>query len=583
MCRRVLTLGAIVIALISGQVRAETADPLRAIPAGVDAVLKVESPSALYHAIYDHPATQDFLKIDAIAAIYDTTNIRRFLQVVAYLEKELGHQRLDLLDRLAGGGVAVAAQFDKKAVLVAVQAKDEELLKQFVALSLKVLDQELSRQGDAQKIQTRTHRGVSVWQLGEQFHAARQGAVWLMSNQRSLLETALDLSGSSNDSLPKTKSFADMKSRLPQQPLLWGALNLEHVKEFPNVKNALNSLALDPTTLFLVGGLVDIIKRSPYVCAGLARDGDNLQVRIAMPRGRDGMAPVAAMLLPGDERGSLPILAPPHVLTSTSYFLDLGKFWDDRHKILSPEQVKRMDQFEAQTSKYLRGLSLGAILRQAGKYHRIVTTIPDKFPYKIKPTVQTGAFGVVLDMRDPAFAKSLGTILRGAALVGGLKYGVKMVDEQHQGHTLVTYYFPENGKFEGDDNNIRFNFNPCFTQVGDQFVIASTLELGKDLIDCLVKENSQAASPATQRTRVYATGLADNLRAAEDLFVSQAILGQALPAAQAKQQFEELVHLVQRLGRVSLETYYRPDEFRFDVRWQYEMKANQKTFDARTP
>ena len=51
-------------------------------------------------------------------------------------------------------------------------------------------------------------------------------------------------------------------------------------------------------------------------------------------------------------------------------------------------------------------------------------------------------------MRDPAFAQSLGTILRGAALVGGLKYGVKMVDEKHQGHTLVTYYFPEKGAFE---------------------------------------------------------------------------------------------------------------------------------------
>ena len=40
--------------------------------------------------------------------------------------------------------------------------------------------------------------------------------------------------------------------------------------------------------------LVDVIKRSPYVCAGLARDGNNLEVRIALPRGREGMAPLAA-------------------------------------------------------------------------------------------------------------------------------------------------------------------------------------------------------------------------------------------------------------------------------------------------
>jgi hypothetical protein len=409
--------------------------------------------------------------------------------------------------------------------------------------------------------------------LGKDFHAARAGSALLISNQASVLEKAIDLymDGGEN-SLAHMKSLAEMKGRLPRDPLLWGALNLEQIKNIPNVKNTLNTLGLDPTTLFTIGGLVDVIKRSPYVCAGLARDGNNLEVCIALPRGRDGMAPLAAMFLPEDERGSLPMLQPPRVLSSTSYFLDLGKFWDNRHKILTPEQAKSMDQFEAQTGKYLKGIGLGTILRQAGKYHRIVSTIPDKFPYKIKPTVQTGAFAIVLDMRDPGFAKSMSTILRGAALVGGFQYGLKMVDEKHQGHSLVTYYFPENGKFDGDDNNIRFNFSPCFTHVGNQFVIASTLELGKDLVDCLIKETSAGASPATQRTHVYGSGVAANLRTAEDLLVTQAILGQALPAADAKKQYENLVRLVERLGQVNLETRYGPQEFRVDIRWQYDKK-----------
>ena len=334
----------------------------------------------------------------------------------------------------------------------------------------------------------------------------------------------------------------------------------------------MNTLGLDPATMFTVGGLVDVIKRSPYVCAGLAREGNNLHVRIAMPRGSDGMAPVASMILPADDRGSLPLLQPPRVLSSTSYFLDLGKFWEDRHKILTPEQAKSMDKFEAQTGKYLRGVGLGALLQQAGKYHRVVIAIPEKAPYKVKPGLTAGSFAVVLDMRNPAFAKSMGTVLRGAALLGGFQYGVKMVDEKHAEHTLVTYYFPENGKFDGDDNNIRFNFNPCFTEVGSQFVIASSLELGKDLVDCLLKETSEGTSSATQRTRVYGTGVAANLRSSEDLLVSQAILGQALPAAAAKKQFEEIVRLVERFGQINFETRYSSGEFRFDIHWLYDKK-----------
>ena len=59
---------------------------------------------------------------------------------------------------------------------------------------------------------------------------------------------------------------------------------------------------------------------------------------------------------------------------------------------------------------------------------------------------------------------------------------------------------------------------------------------------------------------------------AEDLLVSQAILSQALPAAGAKKQLDDLVALVQRLGEVRFETRYTPQEFRFDVRWLYEKK-----------
>ncbi len=353
-----------------------------------------------------------------------------------------------------------------------------------------------------------------------------------MPTRRGTLEKALDLHlDGGKQSLP---NFVQLKQQLPPDVLAWGMLNLDRIKEDSMVKTVLNTLGLDPTTMFTIGGVVDVIKRSPYVCAGLARDGDNLRVRVAMPKGRAGMAPLAAMVLPEDDQGSLPMLKPARVLSSTSYFLDLGRFWESRHKILTPEQAKTIDKFEADTSKYLKGVGLGTILQQAGKYQRIVVATADKSPYKIKPSVTTGSFAVVLDMRDPAFAKSMGTVLRGAALVAGFKYGLKMVDEQHAGQTLVTYYFPENGKFEGDDNNIRFNFCPCFTHVGNQFVISSTLELGKDLIDCLLKETKNGTSPATQRTHVYGMGVASNLRTAEDLLISQAILSQALPAAALK-------------------------------------------------
>lgn len=559
--------------LAPGMSLGQTRDPLRLVPGMADAVVKLENPRALYDAFYHHDVVQDFLKIDSVAALYDTNNIRRALQFIAYFEKELGHNRLELLDRLAGGGAVLAVHIEQKKVLVVVQAKDEKLLERFVTLGRKIINQELARQDAKGQVQTRSYKEIETLHLGKELHAARAGGALVFSNSEDTLHKALDLHKSGGrSSLADTPRLASMKSHLPAQQLAWGALNLEEIKKIPNVKNTLTTLGLDPITMFTIGGLVDVIKRAPYVCAGLARDGNNLQVRIAMPKGREGMAPLAAMFLPEGDEGSLPMLQPPRVLSSTSYFLDLGKFWEQRQKILTPEQAKTINKFEEQTGKYLKGIGLGALLQQAGKYHRVVVAVADKSPYKIKPTTETGSFAVVLDMRDPAFGKSMGKVLRGAALVAGFQYGLRLVEEKHGPHTLVTYYFPEKGKFAGDDNNIRFNFSPCFAEVGNQFVICSTLELGKDIIDCLTKETKAGISPATQRTHVFGSGVAANLRSSEDLLVSQVILSQALPTADAKKQFESLIHLVERLGKLQFETRYGPQEFRFDVYWNYDKK-----------
>ncbi len=131
---RIANLAVSLLALLPGMVSSQTPAPLRLLPAKADAVLKIDSPRALYDAVYGHPVFKDLLKIDSVAAFYDTTNFRRVLQFIAFFEKELGHERLDLLDRLAGNGIVLAGMFEQKTVVAVVTGKDEEVIKQFVAL-----------------------------------------------------------------------------------------------------------------------------------------------------------------------------------------------------------------------------------------------------------------------------------------------------------------------------------------------------------------------------------------------------------------------------------------------------------------
>ncbi|MCI0381283.1 MAG: hypothetical protein L0215_27170 [Gemmataceae bacterium] len=547
-------------------------DPLRFVPAQAELVAKLESPRGLHDFVFKHSAFQDLLRLDVVQAFLDGTNVRRALQLIEYLEKEMGQPRMELLDELTGGGVVVAAKFSdtkEPIALGVIQGKSEKRMRQFVTLALKVLDHELARLDAKGKVQVETRGDTDIIRLGEALVIARHGAALLVSNKEQAINKALEVEKDNAGGVLRVSQFQDAhRQRLPDA-LAWVWVNMESVHKIEGFKNGFEAFRLNPVFVVSLGSFTDVLARTPSLTFSVAKKGDDLLARLALPKGREGMAPVAAAFQPADGRGSLPLLKPRRVNTSISYYLDLAKIWDNRHHFFGKNEAEALDKFEKDTGKYLGGLTLSKLLQQTGKYHRLVFTQPEKSPYKTKPKLNIGAFALVLDMREPAFAKTIGTGLRALGLIGTFQFGMKMVEEKHGAHTLTTYYFNENSKVPGDNQNIRFNFSPCFTTVGNQFVVASTAELGKDLVDCLVKETATPADPATTRIQVFAEGVAAGVRAGEDQILTQKILSQGLPAAEAKKQVESLFRLVEQLGRVELDTVYGQNDFRFDVRWLF--------------
>ena len=137
-----------------------------------------------------------------------------------------------------------------------------------------------------------------------------------------------------------------------------------------------------------------------------------------MPRGREGMpAELSALLPPPGEPGSRPLLTPQGVLYSSSYFMDLGKLWENRAKLLNAEQLKKLEEFDKNSGRFLAGTRMSRLLTEAGPYQRIVVATRRRAGYRTKPVQYIPAFALVLEMREPeSFSKRAETILRGAAL-----------------------------------------------------------------------------------------------------------------------------------------------------------------------
>jgi hypothetical protein len=429
----------------------------------------------------------------------------------------------------------------------------------------------LARQEVKERPVKETYQGVETIRFGD-FCGAVVGSTLLVSNNEKALQGALELyAGKSKKSMAEVASVADAAALLPAEPLasLW--INMEGVKQQPGFKEFYAAPRDIPQTL-VYGAVVDALGRSPFVSIGLCQNQDGLRLSGRLPCGREGMSAVKAVFLPPEgQPGSRPPLAPKGVLYSESFYLDPAPIWADRAKLFSAQQVKSLEETNKNSGKFLSGLQLSKLLTEAGPYHRFVAAEQATAGYKITPKQHIPAFAVVSEMREPeTFGRNLETVLRGAALLATTQVKLKMNEEKYKDCDIVSYRFPEDAPYKGDNGGYRFNFSPSFTRVGNQFVASSTTELCRELVDELQKEAKQAPGGAamTRQARLIPGGVADLVKAFEDTLITQTILDQAVPPDAAKRQVEAFVQWVRGLGEVDLDESYSTNEFQFDLRWK---------------
>jgi hypothetical protein len=571
--RAARTVAALAILVVVGNGRAAD-DPLRLVPKQADFVLRVDSPRKLVEAVL---ATEPLMELEQFAAVREvlgSTNVRRVAKLLVYYEKELGAPWPDLLDRLAGGGVLLTGQFDRTnqaPALFVIQSKDQDLLKRAVGVLLKVIEQEQVRQDSHDRPKKESYRGLEIIHIGSDFHMARAGSAMLVSNKAEAVEHGLDLYINGRfDSLTESIAPADAAKLLPPAPLVSLWVNLAPLHESPEGKEFAKRPKADAAQLLFAGGLLDVIDQSPSLAMGAYRQSDGTWMStFRMAHGRDATPEGLGLhLAPTDKPGCLPPLAPANVLYSNSFYLDLGKFWTDREKLLTENSRKGLDSAEKTLGRFLGGRKLSELLTQAGPYHRFVAAAQPKSGYGQHPIQIIPAFAYNVSMRDSGFGQAMSGLLRAGALFAGLQVKLKLVEETVDGVMLVGYRFPEDGMLAGDVNNIRFNFSPCFAAVGDQFFAASTMEMGREMIRVLKQSpNTTPAYTTGVKSRLSAAGGAAMLKAFEDQLLTQAALSRAATLDEVRPEVEKFVGWVSKLGTLDFDTEYQPHEFRFEIKW----------------
>jgi hypothetical protein len=554
-----------------------SADPLDFVPPASQVVIVADSPRKLADAVTGLAAFRDARKLAAVRQLYDSAPVRRALQLLAFAEKELGAEWPELLDQLGGNGVALALQYGETtapAVLV-LCGKDEKQVEKAYALAVRVVEEELARQGAKEKPARETVAGVAVTRVGDDIRFARVGATILVSNKAAGLKAAIEQATAERPNPHPARKAA--LGLIPKNPLAWLWLDLKSVKESKASKDFFDATREDFLQTLVLGLTIDTVRRSDFLALGLYRETTGFRLALRMPAGRDGMwGDLALHVPPRGKPGTLPLLEPPGTVYSHSLHLDVAYMWNNRARLVNAEFRKQIEEGEKQVSRVLpSNASLGELLSMWGPYHRVVVANHDARPYKTEPGQKLPAFGYVGSSRDPKFATSLGPVLRSAGLVGTLQFGMKMTEHEHEGVTLVAYRFPEDKPLADDPDGLRFNFEPCFAVVGDEIVLATTVELGKKLITELKKPRSGRSHSAILRGRLSAEAGADAVAGFTEPLVTDAVLGRGIGLAEARKEVADLVAFVRTLGTATIEIGLTDNEYRVDVVWEFEANGRR--------
>jgi hypothetical protein len=569
------SLVALILLLFVGASQADTPpDPLRLVPEEADLFVKIERPRKLIETGLGLDAFKQLLQLEAVQEFYDSTNFRLFSKLIAYYEKELGMPWPEILDRVAGGGTVFSAKIgpEPAPVLLIIQGTDEDFFKKFIHVTLDVVDQEQARQGVKERLVRGKYKDFETLNFGKDLHGAVAGSALLVSNKDFVIHRALDLSKENGKkSLAQSALVADARRLLPKDPLAWLWFNLDVAHKAPQAKDIFARPRNDAILTVLFGGLLDLVGRSPFVCAAIAPENDGFIATLRMPRGLEGLpAELATHVPPANQLAPRPLLEPKAVLASESFYLDPTKFWEKRKELFNDKQVKTFEEFDKKSSVVLLGNHFSQLITKIGTRHRFVAVHQPQSGYPVQPDQPIPAFALVLEMRDPTLGKSAETLVRGAALLAGTQVKLKLIEEKEENVPIIGYRFQEGSKIRVGSRNFVYNFSPCIAVVGDQLVACSTLELCHEIVGLLQKESQgeKIKGPgASVLTRIYAQGGAEALRSAQDQLIAQTILNQAVTPDDARKQVDLLIDWVRHLGPLQVESIYDAKDYRFDIKW----------------
>lgn len=519
-------------------------------------------PAQLIKLVMDHKITKRVLEIPEVKRGFETDKFQEFSTVLSAVEGKIGMKWREAAEALTAGGVFIAVDVPTQGVALFAKARDSECLAKLHDNFVELVRAEATKRGQADPIETRDYRGVTVYKLGE-LRYCRVGSWFISSNKDELGRAILDrhfdgelstLAGVAehNKARELATGSGSTTSSAAAAPAAWAYVRLDMLRMF-GIAKPLAAKHRNPGVELLAGGAISSIDKTPFLTASLFADNRDLRLVVAAPHDPKWV-PETRKFYFGDKAGAPKPLEVPGGLLSLSTHRDLSALWLAASDLFDENVTAEMAKADSNLGLFFAGHDFGReILGGLAPQMQLVVARPTFDGTGPTPAIKVPAFALVLQLKEPAekmrtqlkvaFQSTLGFLNIVGAQQGNPQMELKS-EEKGANSILSAVYVLDEDKEKQTDAKIQFNFSPSMTLVGNRVVISSTRQLAGQLLDAAVKTPIGERVPENTLLEIDAQVgkqmLADNVKQ----LVAQNMLEKGHSEAEAQKEINGLIELM---------------------------------------
>lgn len=480
------------------------------------------------------------------------------------LSEKLGTTWQQGLRDLTGGGIVLAVEGEPgesaRRILI-VTPTDPAFLTRANQALLDMVRENAKAKGLADPIKSGEYRGITGYELGKGAYAIVEGKLVLVDRSKTL-KTLVDRA---LDGVKAGATLADDAAWMARRaqvgdPQAWGVVRLDRLRELAPKQFAFKGEAPLPAT-FLFGSWLEVIRKADWASAAFSWTEAGPGAEILLPTPVGGYPEALKGFVPSDGRGATRPLSPPGTIASLSLWRNLSSIWEARAELFPPEAVQGLAKLDGVAGQFFGGRDFGTdVLGALGDEWRLVVARQDHASLKPVPDMKLPAFALVVDLKpdDNDFAQRLKVAFQsiiGLVNLGGVQSKsppLELRSETFEDVPVSTarYMLPRIAPDTKEPVHLRHNFSPSVAQVGNHFILSSTVGLTRDLITAF----KTPAKPGDGTLVVEANGreLADLVELNKTRLVMQNMLEKGHDKTQAEREISLLSQLLRHLGLARL-------------------------------